>query len=67
MCRRYYEEREEPQKRGFLEALLGIRGEAARQAEETRLNDLLGNESRRLAMLRALSARHSATEKAGDV
>ena len=67
MCRRYYEEHEEPHKRGFLEALLGIRGEAERQAEETRLNDLLGNESRRLAMLRALSARRSAAKKAGGV
>ena len=66
MCRRYYEEHEEPRKHGFLEALLGIRGEAERQAEEARLNELLGSESRRLAMLRALAARHSAAKKAGD-
>ena len=67
MCRRYYEEHEEPRKRGFLEALLGTRGEAERQAEEARLNDLLGSESRRLAMLRALAARHSAADKAGGI
>ena len=36
------------------------------QAEEARLNDLLGSESRRLAMLRALAARHSAAKQAGD-
>lgn len=65
MCQRYYEEHEESRKHGFLEALLGIRGEAERQAEEARLNDLLGNESRRLAMLRALAARRRAVNEGG--
>lgn len=54
MCLRYYRDNEQPQKRGVFSALLAGKGNALRQDEE-RLHELLGDESRRLAVLRALA------------
>ncbi|MEA4870605.1 MAG: CapA family protein [Christensenella sp.] len=66
MCLRSYEKQEQPHKRGILETLLNANGAAARREEETRLLDLLGDESRRLTILRALALKQGAEGHGGE-
>ncbi len=54
MCLRYYRDNEQPRKQGIFSALLTGKGNALRPEEE-RLRELLGDESRRFAVLRALA------------
>lgn len=58
MCWKYYEAHDPLQKHGILEALLSAKGEAARREEEARLFDILADESRRYAFLRAFAQKH---------
>ena len=65
MCLKYYEAHDPLQKHGILETLLAAKGEAARCEEESKLLDILANESVRYALLRALTAKQGVKQQGG--
>ena len=67
MCLRYYEEHDPLRRHGILEAILSAKGEAARREEETRLIDVLADESRRYTLLRAFALKQGAKQQGGHI
>lgn len=67
MCVKYYEDHEQPHRRGLFDGLFGALGDSARLEEEQRLAALLGDESRRLAILRALRVRRDAAAQRSSI
>jgi hypothetical protein len=67
MCLRFYEEHDPTRRHGILEALLSAKGEAARREEESKLLDILANESVRYALLRALAVKQGVKQQEGHV
>ncbi len=57
LCLRLYEEQEQPKKHGIFQTLLSAKNDAARREEDEKMIALLGDESRRLMVLRALRQR----------
>lgn len=65
MCLRFYEEHDPARRHGILETLLAAKGEAARREEESKLLDILANESVRYTLLRALAVKQGIKQQGG--